>query len=43
LVHGVAKLAIGKRLPLTSEREILRFAGQATDILLQGMAVRLVD
>lgn len=40
LVHGVAKLAIGKRLPLASEREILRFTGEAIDALYQGMAVR---
>lgn len=40
LVHGVAKLAIGKRLPLASEREILRFTGEAIDALYHGMAVR---
>jgi AcrR family transcriptional regulator len=42
LVHGVAKLAIGMRLPLASEREILRFTGQAIDTLQQGMATRPV-
>jgi AcrR family transcriptional regulator len=42
LVHGVAKLAIGKRLPLASEREILHFTGQAIDTLQHGMATRPV-
>lgn len=38
LVHGVAKLAISSRLPHASEREVLEFAGQAIDMLYQGMA-----
>jgi AcrR family transcriptional regulator len=38
LVHGVAKLAIAKRLPFDSEAGALRFAAQAIDTLYEGMA-----
>jgi AcrR family transcriptional regulator len=38
LVHGVAKLAIARRLPFTSEAEILRFARLAIQALYDGMA-----
>jgi AcrR family transcriptional regulator len=38
LVHGVAKLAIGKKLPFESESEILCFATQAIHALYEGMA-----
>jgi AcrR family transcriptional regulator len=38
LVHGVAKLAIAKRLPFKSESEILRFAAGAIKALHEGMA-----
>lgn len=38
LVHGVAKLAIAKRLPFKSESEILRFATHAIKALHAGMA-----
>jgi AcrR family transcriptional regulator len=38
LVHGVAKLAIARRLPFHSEPEILRFAARAIQTLYDGMA-----
>lgn len=38
LVHGVAKLAISKRLPFQSESAVLRFAAQAIMTLFEGMA-----
>jgi AcrR family transcriptional regulator len=38
LVHGVAKLAIARRLPFQSEPEILRFAAHAIQALHDGMA-----
>lgn len=38
LVHGVAKLAIGKRLALKSEAEVLNFTTQAVNTLYLGMA-----
>jgi AcrR family transcriptional regulator len=38
LVHGVAKLAIAKRLPFQSEPGILRFAAQSIQVLYEGMA-----
>ena len=38
LVHGVAKLAIGKKLPFRSESQIMRFATQAIEALYEGMA-----
>jgi AcrR family transcriptional regulator len=38
LVHGVAKLAIAKRLPFKSESEILGFATVAIKTLHEGMA-----
>jgi len=37
LVHGVAKLAIAKRLPFQSQSRILRFAAQAIQSLYEGM------
>jgi AcrR family transcriptional regulator len=37
LVHGVAKLAIAKRLPFQSEAEVLRFAARAIDVLYKGL------
>ncbi len=40
LVHGVAKLAIGKRLALKSEAELLRFTTRAINTLYQGMSER---
>ena len=40
LVHGVAKLAIARKLPFQSESEILRFADRAIQTLHEGMAVR---
>ena len=39
MVHGVAKLAIGSRLPYTSEREVLEFAALAIDTLYRGLAL----
>jgi hypothetical protein len=38
MVHGVSKLAIGGRLPLVSDGEVVRFAAQAIDALHKGMA-----
>ena len=38
MVHGVSKLAIGGRLPLASDGEVVRFAAQAIDALHKGMA-----
>jgi AcrR family transcriptional regulator len=38
MVHGVAKLAIGKKFPFHSESEILRFAARAINALHDGMA-----
>jgi AcrR family transcriptional regulator len=38
LVHGVAKLAIARKLPFKSESEILRFAARAIRALYDGMA-----
>jgi AcrR family transcriptional regulator len=38
LVHGIAKLAVAKRLPFKSEAEILRFAAHAIKALHEGMA-----
>jgi AcrR family transcriptional regulator len=38
LVHGVAKLAIAKRLPFESESEVLRFAAHAIQTLHDGIA-----
>lgn len=38
LVHGVAKLAIGKRLALESEAELMNSTTRALDILYVGMA-----
>jgi len=38
LVHGVAKLAIARRLPFKSESAILRFAARAIQALQHGMA-----
>jgi AcrR family transcriptional regulator len=38
LVHGVAKLAIAKRLPFKSESEVLRFATGAIKALYDGIA-----
>jgi AcrR family transcriptional regulator len=38
LVHGVAKLAVARKLPFGSEPEILRFAAHAINALYQGMA-----
>jgi AcrR family transcriptional regulator len=38
MVHGVAKPAIGSRLPYMSERGVLEFAGLAIDTLYRGMA-----
>jgi AcrR family transcriptional regulator len=43
LVHGVAKLAIAKRLPFQSEAEVLRFAEKAIKTLYNGMAPHLPD
>ncbi len=40
LVHGVAKLAIARRLPFQSESAILRFASLAIKALYDGMATR---
>lgn len=37
MVHGVAKLAIGSRLPYTSERQVLQFAKRAIDTLYRGL------
>jgi len=37
LVHGVAKLAVAKRLPFHSESEVLRFAMRAIEALYEGM------
>jgi AcrR family transcriptional regulator len=37
LVHGVAKLAIAKRLPFKSESKVLRFATHAIKTLYDGM------
>ena len=37
MVHGVAKLAIAKRLPFKSESEVLRFAAHAIKALYDGM------
>jgi len=39
MVHGVAKLAIGSRLPYKSEREVLEFAALAIDTLYRGLAL----
>ncbi len=38
MVHGIAKLASGKKLPFHSESEILRFATRAIKALHDGMA-----
>ena len=38
LVHGVAKLAIARRLPFQSESEILRFTARAIKTMYAGMA-----
>ena len=38
LVHGVAKLAIAKRLPFKTESEVLRFATHAIQALHDGLA-----
>lgn len=37
MVHGVAKLAIARRLPLSSKKEILRFTAQAIEALQEGL------
>ena len=37
LVHGVAKLAISRRLPFSSIDDVLRFTDSATDALALGM------
>jgi AcrR family transcriptional regulator len=38
LVHGVAKLAIARRLPFQSDAEILRFTAHAIQTMYAGMA-----
>lgn len=38
MVHGVAKLAIGKRLPLAKSEDVLRFTDTATAALARGLA-----
>jgi hypothetical protein len=38
MVHGVAKLAIGGRLPLAKASDVLRFTDTATGALAQGLA-----
>jgi len=40
LVHGVAKLAVGRKLPFRSEQQILRFATQAIQALYEGMGTK---
>jgi AcrR family transcriptional regulator len=42
MVHGVAKLAIARKLPFKSEAEILRFAARAIQVLYEGMTVRRI-
>jgi AcrR family transcriptional regulator len=39
LVHGIAHLAIGKQFQFKTRAEVLRFAGVATDALLEGLRV----
>jgi AcrR family transcriptional regulator len=38
MVHGVAKLAISRRLPLSETAEVLRFTDTATGALARGLA-----
>jgi hypothetical protein len=43
MVHGVAKLAIGGRLPLANAAEVLRFTDTATGALWRGLPHALAD
>jgi hypothetical protein len=38
MVHGVAKLAISGRLPMSGAADVLRFTDTATEALARGLA-----